>query len=79
MNDTISSRNSEHCGSYFSLICFFYRALRFIIVFLREVLTGEEDLVKCAKKAYENSLKRFHGWMVQGVFSVSFIGKNMIF
>lgn len=58
---------------------FFYRALRFIIVFLREVLTGEEDLVKCAKKAYENSLKRFHGWMVQGVFSVSYIGKNMIF
>lgn len=47
------------------------RALQFIIVFLREVLTGEEDLVKCAKKAYENSLKRYHGWMVQGVFSLA--------
>lgn len=34
-------------------------------------MTGEEDLVKCAKKAYENSLKKFHGWMVQGIFSVS--------
>ena len=46
--------------------------MQFIIVFLEEVLTGEQDLVKCAKKAYENSLKRFHGWMVQGIFSVSF-------
>ena len=42
-------------------------------MFLEEVLTGEQDLVKCAKKAYEASLKRYHGWMVQGVFSVGFI------
>ena len=47
------------------------RALSFIRVFLEEVMTGEEDLVKCAKKAYENSLKQYHGWMVQGIFSVS--------
>ncbi|XP_068748310.1 glycolipid transfer protein-like isoform X1 [Montipora capricornis] len=47
------------------------RALQFIIVFLEEVLTGEEDLVKCAKKAYEYSLKKFHGWIVQGIFSVA--------
>ena len=50
-----------------------HRALQFIVVFLEEVLTGEQDLVKCAKKAYEASLKRYHGWMVQGVFSVGFI------
>lgn len=47
------------------------RALQFIVVFLEEVLTGEQDLVKCAKKAYEASLKRYHGWMVQGVFSLA--------
>ena len=46
------------------------RAMQFIIIFLQDVLTGEPDLVKCAKKAYEGSLKRFHGWIVQGVFSV---------
>ena len=45
--------------------------MQFIIIFLQEVLTGEPDLVKCAKKAYEGSLKKFHGWMVQGIFSVS--------
>ena len=47
------------------------RAMQFIIIFLQDVLAGEPDLVKCAKKAYEGSLKRFHGWMVQGIFSVS--------
>lgn len=45
--------------------------MQFIIVFLEEVLKGEPDLVKCAKKAYEGSLKKFHGWIVQGIFSVS--------
>lgn len=47
------------------------RAMQFIIIFLEEVLKGEEDLVKCAKKAYEGSLKKFHGWLVQGIFSVA--------
>lgn len=60
----------------FALIVFVtfstHRAMQFIIIFLQEVLTGEPDLVKCAKKAYEGSLKKFHGWMVQGIFSVSF-------
>ena len=28
-------------------------------------------MVKCATKAYEKSLKQYHGWMVQGIFSVS--------
>ncbi|KAJ7353920.1 hypothetical protein OS493_031367 [Desmophyllum pertusum] len=47
------------------------RAMQFIIVFLEEVLKGEPDLVKCAKKAYEGSLKKFHGWIVQGIFSLA--------
>ena len=47
------------------------RALEFIGVFLADVLTGQPDLSKCAKKAYESTLKKYHGWMVQGIFSVS--------
>lgn len=47
------------------------RALQFVIIFLKEVLTGEQDLVKCAKKAYEGSLKKYHGWIVQGIFSMA--------
>ncbi|XP_046841482.1 glycolipid transfer protein-like isoform X3 [Xenia sp. Carnegie-2017] len=47
------------------------RALSFILVFLEEVLTGEQDLTKCAKKAYESTLKKYHGWMVQSIFSLA--------
>jgi len=47
------------------------RALEFIGVFLADVLTGQPDLSKCAKKAYESTLKKYHGWMVQGIFSLA--------
>ena len=48
-----------------------YRALEFVYTFLEMVLSGEEDLVVCANAAYEKSLKRYHGWMVRGIFNVS--------
>eukprot|EP00118_Oscarella_pearsei_P025819 m.308834 g.308834 ORF g.308834 m.308834 type:complete len:205 (+) comp44941_c0_seq1:18-632(+) len=47
------------------------RALQFIQVFLNKVLEGEQDLSKCASAAYEASLKRFHGWIVRGIFSLA--------
>ena len=40
-------------------------------MFLEAVLSGEEDLVKCANKAYDASLRRYHGWLVRGIFNVS--------
>lgn len=51
-----------------SLCC---RALEFVYSFLDSVLSGEEDLVVCANIAYENSLKKYHGWIVSGIFKVS--------
>lgn len=47
------------------------RALEFIYVFLETFVLGEQDLAVCARKAYGTTLKRYHGWMVQGIFSVS--------
>ncbi|XP_003388929.1 PREDICTED: glycolipid transfer protein-like [Amphimedon queenslandica] len=47
------------------------RALEFIFIFLDNVLKGEQDLVKCAHAAYDNSLRKYHGWIVRGVFSVA--------
>ena len=46
------------------------RALEFICVFLESVVGGEEDLVKCANKAYDESLRKYHGWIVSGIFNV---------
>ncbi|CAI8026676.1 Glycolipid transfer protein [Geodia barretti] len=47
------------------------RALEFICVFLESAVGGEEDLVKCANKAYDESLRKYHGWIVKGIFSVA--------
>lgn len=71
VDSEIAEKSTKVKNSATDALLWLKRALQFIIVFLREVLTGEEDLVKCAKKAYENSLKRYHGWMVQGVFSLA--------
>ena len=57
-------------------IYFVYRALEFIYVFMETVVQGEEDLVKCANKAYDASLRKYHGWIVRGVFSVSALYHN---
>ena len=39
-------------------------------MFLESVVGGEEDLVKCANKAYDESLRKYHGWIVSGIFNV---------
>ena len=54
-----------------SLCMYIPRALEFICVFLESVVGGEEDLVKCANKAYDESLRKYHGWIVRGIFNVS--------
>ena len=40
-------------------------------MFLESVLGGEEDLVKCAHEAYDESLRKYHGWIVRGIFNVN--------
>ena len=47
-------------------------------MFLETVLSGEEDLVKCANKAYEDVLKRYHGWIIRGIFHVRFTNSGRI-
>jgi len=71
VNSEIEEKTTKAKNLATDALLWLKRALSFIRVFLEEVMTGEEDLVKCAKKAYENSLKKFHGWMVQGIFSLA--------
>lgn len=39
-------------------------------MFLETVLTGEQNLVVIARKAYAESLKKYHSWIVRGLFAV---------
>ena len=52
-----------------SLSCV-YRAMEFIQVFISEVAGGEHSLDIAAGKAYTKSLRKYHNWIVRGIFSV---------
>ncbi|XP_028416687.1 glycolipid transfer protein-like [Dendronephthya gigantea] len=67
----IDSGTTKAKNSATDALLWLKRALSFILVFLQEVLTGEQDLTKCAKAAYEGTLKKYHGWMVQSIFSLA--------
>ncbi|KAJ7390119.1 Pleckstrin y domain-containing A member 8 [Desmophyllum pertusum] len=47
------------------------RALEFMQVFLAEVVRGEKDLAVAAGTAYGKTLRRYHGWVVRGVFALA--------
>ncbi len=47
------------------------RAMEFVQHFIAEVSGGEHSLDVAAGKAYGLSLRRYHGWIVRGVFNVS--------
>ena len=48
-----------------------YRAMEFIQEFMSDVAGGEHSLDIAAGKAYTKSLRRYHSWIVRGIFSVS--------
>ena len=49
----------------------YYRGMEFIQIFIKEVAEGEKSLDVAAGKAYSKSLRRFHNWIVRGVFNVN--------
>ncbi|XP_060603285.1 pleckstrin homology domain-containing family A member 8-like isoform X2 [Ruditapes philippinarum] len=66
------SKNQQHLASSATMaLLWMKRSLEFISGFLDEIKKGEEDLGAAASKAYADSLKPFHGWVVRGVFAVA--------
>jgi hypothetical protein len=54
------------------------RALSFIRVFLAEFLKGQSDLTVAASTAYEATLRKYHNFIVRGIFSVSVFFHNWL-
>lgn len=58
------------------MLCLSCRGLRFIQILLQSLADGERDennpnLIRVnITRAYEQALKRYHGWIVQKVFHV---------
>ncbi|XP_015750045.1 PREDICTED: pleckstrin homology domain-containing family A member 8-like, partial [Acropora digitifera] len=67
-NYTLSSSDGLNLVFFFSL---YFRALEFMQVFLSEVSRGEKDLAVAAATAYGKTLRRYHGWVVRGVFALA--------
>jgi len=65
-SNTCSARNSTT-----DALLWLKRALEFIHVFLAEICRGEQDLAVAATNAYGRSLRKYHGWVVRGVFSLA--------
>lgn len=47
------------------------RALNFIAIMLEELVKTEDEISACASRAYDQTLRNYHGFIVRGVFSVS--------
>ncbi len=44
--------------------------MEFVQHFIGEVCDGEKSLDVAAGKAYTHSLRRYHGWIIRGIFNV---------
>eukprot|EP00117_Sycon_ciliatum_P017554 scpid76336/ scgid16503/ Pleckstrin homology domain-containing family A member 8; Phosphatidylinositol-four-phosphate adapter protein 2; Serologically defined breast cancer antigen NY-BR-86 len=67
----IEAKTTKVSNSATDALLWLKRALEFILVFLQKVIEGEQDLTKAANAAYAASLKRYHGWIVSGIFSLA--------
>ena len=65
-------QNEWGCSiSSIDVILPYYRGMEFIQIFIKEVAEGEQSLDVAAGKAYSKSLRRFHNWIIRGVFNVN--------
>ncbi|XP_025082717.1 pleckstrin homology domain-containing family A member 8-like isoform X1 [Pomacea canaliculata] len=64
-------RQHTNSNSATVALCWLKRGLEFIREFLREICSGGPDLSECASNAYGRTLKKYHGWVVRGVFAVA--------
>jgi len=71
VEDEIEQKTTKSKGSATDALLWLKRALTFIRILFEQVLTNEPDLSKCVTAAYEGSLKKYHGWMVQKVFGMA--------
>ncbi|CAL1611309.1 unnamed protein product [Knipowitschia caucasica] len=47
------------------------RGLKFLMEFLCEVDAGQQDIQRALNNAYGKTLRRYHGWVVRGVFALA--------
>jgi pleckstrin family protein A (phosphoinositide binding specific) protein 8 len=67
----LDSGTHLNSGSSTDALLWLRRTLDFASAFAAEVATGEPDLIVSAGKAYTDTLRQHHNWIVRGLFSVA--------
>eukprot|EP00045_Choanoeca_perplexa_P015778 m.203918 g.203918 ORF g.203918 m.203918 type:complete len:200 (-) comp17078_c0_seq1:3751-4350(-) len=66
----IEAKTTKASGSATDALLWLKRALTFIRIFLRELVKGEKP-ADSATTAYGESLRKYHNFLVRGIFSVA--------
>ncbi|CAF1400494.1 unnamed protein product [Adineta steineri] len=72
VNDEIISKTIKEKNSATDSLLWLKRSVHFLSCFLHEFGQGDQTVEDAMNKAYGQTLKRFHGWITRGVFSIAF-------
>jgi len=71
INDEISDQITKEKNSTTNALLWLKRSMNFLACFLHEFGQGDKSVEDAMNKSYGQTLKRFHGWITRGVFSVA--------
>uniref|UniRef100_A0A914X4J5 Pleckstrin homology domain-containing family A member 8 n=1 Tax=Plectus sambesii TaxID=2011161 RepID=A0A914X4J5_9BILA len=71
VQNEIDKKTTEKANSATDALLWLKRGISFLREFIQCFENGEENLTECANKAYGLTLKRHHGWVVRGIFSIA--------
>ncbi|CAF1351226.1 unnamed protein product [Rotaria sp. Silwood1] len=71
VNDEIIAKTTKEKNSATDALLWLKRSVHFLGCFLCEFGQGDKTVEDAINKAYGQTLKRFHGWITRGVFSIA--------
>ncbi|XP_072181029.1 pleckstrin homology domain-containing family A member 8-like [Diadema setosum] len=71
VQEEVRSKTTQVKNSATDALMWLRRTLEFIREFLTEIIKGERDMNLAATNAYGRTLKKYHGWVVRGVFALA--------
>ncbi|CAF2598242.1 unnamed protein product [Rotaria sp. Silwood2] len=71
LNDEIEARTTNARNSATDALLWLKRTFEFVSSFLHEFSIGDKTLADAVGKAYEKSLRKYHGMLARSVFSAS--------
>ncbi|UJR29904.1 hypothetical protein I4U23_017452 [Adineta vaga] len=71
LNDEINAKTTKEKNSATDALLWLKRSIAFLSCFLHEFGQGDRSVEDAMNKAYGQTLKRYHGWITRGAFSIA--------